>query len=586
MPILTAAPKLEKPLTSVVINVSSLREIEPTKTLPPPIVDKTANGRDGSSDTEVHVVTETKSQIHKLEPTVDTNQGAPAQAAEKTPNLSSLDTEIDSPEDEDIPYSESDTPVTKTVEKVEKAEEKTTKVPITKVETQTKAEGTPKADSTPSTSSKSSGDSMVNSGGIFIGQQKESVFMRLNNRIKDLELNMSLSSRYLEELSQRYKKQMDEMQKAFNKTITTLTENAQTAHNRDTEQQKYIDKLETQLAVISSQLHNATQRLDNVLREVIERHLFLMFIEIFVMSLLFLFCIGRRPAKIYIPVENGVPHTVKSPVENHVGHPIPAAVKGLSADDSAGRTMHASPRRRNRSLGECTPVKASDTNTGGGSCDDLLIIGHTTPFLEALQQANSPDGASRRKGRHKSRHKLAPKSSSTTAVPLTNGDHMEGGHRTREPNQAGLLFKGSARKDDSSPESSAYSILPNGAIKRLFSSKSIDRIEDLSHGGATTAKQKKVEQPQQVPQPGPRQQQQLNKPKQQKLDGSTTKNSTLPGLKHSSISASSLPNAGHHQKQQGKGSDKKSRSSPALQQVNSHQSGPGGRLINPRKQVL
>lgn len=33
--------------------------------------------------------------------------------------------------------------------------------------------------------------------------QKESVFMRLNNRIKALELNTSLSSRYLEELSQR-----------------------------------------------------------------------------------------------------------------------------------------------------------------------------------------------------------------------------------------------------------------------------------------------------------------------------------------------------------------------------------------------
>uniref|UniRef100_A0A674K581 SUN domain-containing protein n=1 Tax=Terrapene triunguis TaxID=2587831 RepID=A0A674K581_9SAUR len=52
--------------------------------------------------------------------------------------------------------------------------------------------------------------------------QKESVFMRLNNRIKALEVNMSLSSRYLEELSQRYRKQMEEMQKAFNKTIVKL----------------------------------------------------------------------------------------------------------------------------------------------------------------------------------------------------------------------------------------------------------------------------------------------------------------------------------------------------------------------------
>ena len=103
--------------------------------------------------------------------------------------------------------------------------------------------------------------------------------------------------------------------------------------------------------------------------QVIERHLFLMFIEILVMSLLFLFCIGRRPSKIYIPVENGVPTSVKSPIQNHVGHPVPAsAASKEKVDDEGGegRTMHASPRRRNRSLGECTPAKASATNTGGG----------------------------------------------------------------------------------------------------------------------------------------------------------------------------------------------------------------------------
>lgn len=43
----------------------------------------------------------------------------------------------------------------------------------------------------------------VNGGVVHGSNQKESVFMRLNNRIKALEMNMSLSSRYLEELSQR-----------------------------------------------------------------------------------------------------------------------------------------------------------------------------------------------------------------------------------------------------------------------------------------------------------------------------------------------------------------------------------------------
>ncbi|KAF5303180.1 hypothetical protein FQA39_LY10093 [Lamprigera yunnana] len=54
--------------------------------------------------------------------------------------------------------------------------------------------------------------------------QKESVFLRLSNRIKALERNMSLSSQYLEELSRRYKKQVEEMQKLLDKTINTLYE--------------------------------------------------------------------------------------------------------------------------------------------------------------------------------------------------------------------------------------------------------------------------------------------------------------------------------------------------------------------------
>jgi hypothetical protein len=45
--------------------------------------------------------------------------------------------------------------------------------------------------------------------------QPESVFLRLTNRIKSLERNMSLSGQYLEELSKRYKKQVEELQLSF-----------------------------------------------------------------------------------------------------------------------------------------------------------------------------------------------------------------------------------------------------------------------------------------------------------------------------------------------------------------------------------
>lgn len=100
-----------------------------------------------------------------------------------------------------------------------------------------------------------------NGNQVHGSNQKESVFMRLNNRIKALEMNMSLSSRYLEELSQRYththtyatkllclfsrlspdwsvllsfryRKQMEEMQRAFNKTIIKLQNTSRIAEEQ------------------------------------------------------------------------------------------------------------------------------------------------------------------------------------------------------------------------------------------------------------------------------------------------------------------------------------------------------------------
>lgn len=69
----------------------------------------------------------------------------------------------------------------------------------------------------------------IPAAGSTTASQKESVFMRMSNRIKALEINMSLSSQYLQELSQRYRRQMDEMQRAFNRTIGTLNDTARKA---------------------------------------------------------------------------------------------------------------------------------------------------------------------------------------------------------------------------------------------------------------------------------------------------------------------------------------------------------------------
>ncbi|XP_061440746.1 SUN domain-containing ossification factor [Rhineura floridana] len=105
--------------------------------------------------------------------------------------------------------------------------------------------------------------------------QKESVFMRLNNRIKALEVNMSLSSRYLEELSQRYRKQMEEMQKAFNKTVIRLQNTSRIAEQQDVKQTEAIQLLQAQLTNVTQLVSNLSLTVAELKREVSDRQSYL-----------------------------------------------------------------------------------------------------------------------------------------------------------------------------------------------------------------------------------------------------------------------------------------------------------------------
>ncbi|KAH8412817.1 hypothetical protein KR009_005885, partial [Drosophila setifemur] len=67
------------------------------------------------------------------------------------------------------------------------------------------------------------------------GPQSESVFIRLSNRIKALERNMSLSGQYLEELSRRYKKQVEELHQ-------TLTQQSLTVRQLEDQSRRYVEQ--------------------------------------------------------------------------------------------------------------------------------------------------------------------------------------------------------------------------------------------------------------------------------------------------------------------------------------------------------
>nr|XP_046248831.1 SUN domain-containing ossification factor isoform X2 [Scatophagus argus] len=132
---------------------------------------------------------------------------------------------------------------------------------------------------------------LLNGGVVHGSSQKESVFMRLNNRIKALEMNMSLSSRYLEELSQRYRKQMEEMQRAFNKTIIKLQNTSRIAEEQDQKQTDSIQVLQNQLENVTKLMLNLTVTVAQLQREVSDRQSYLVVSLVLCLSLGLLLCL-------------------------------------------------------------------------------------------------------------------------------------------------------------------------------------------------------------------------------------------------------------------------------------------------------
>lgn len=127
---------------------------------------------------------------------------------------------------------------------------------------------------------------------------KESAFIKLKNRIKLLEVNLNLTNRYLEELSQRYKRQMEDMHSSLNKTITKLSNMAKTAEERDLKQQDHIASLETTVENLTTVVTSVERSIESMHRQLIERHLCLMLLEVVVFSGILIFCLNRRSVQV------------------------------------------------------------------------------------------------------------------------------------------------------------------------------------------------------------------------------------------------------------------------------------------------
>ncbi|XP_076765734.1 uncharacterized protein LOC143432748 isoform X2 [Xylocopa sonorina] len=128
---------------------------------------------------------------------------------------------------------------------------------------------------------------------------KESVFLRLSNRIKALERNMSLSGQYLEELSRRYKKQVEEMQRSLERTVSAMSEETRKRDERES-------KRAEEIAILKEEISNLSELVTNLLYDrdswrgkisMIGQQILLICLETFVVYLILLYYWGKSNKK-------------------------------------------------------------------------------------------------------------------------------------------------------------------------------------------------------------------------------------------------------------------------------------------------
>ncbi|XP_033218949.1 SUN domain-containing ossification factor [Belonocnema kinseyi] len=123
-------------------------------------------------------------------------------------------------------------------------------------------------------------------------QQKESVFLRLSNRIKALERNMSLSGQYLEELSRRYKKQVEEMQRSLERATSAMSEESRKGEERDSRRAEEIAALREEIRFLSKSVESLLYDRDSWQSKLLNlgQHIILIFVNVILIIFIISYC--------------------------------------------------------------------------------------------------------------------------------------------------------------------------------------------------------------------------------------------------------------------------------------------------------
>ncbi|XP_065322380.1 uncharacterized protein LOC135929633 isoform X1 [Gordionus sp. m RMFG-2023] len=149
---------------------------------------------------------------------------------------------------------------------------------------------------------------------------KESIFMRLNNRIRALESNVSLAGRYLEELSRSYARHIEQTGVAFDKIARVIDATAILAKRRHTTTEERARDLARRLneTVQNLELYHTAQAtsLNQNHSSLIILHLIFLILELSLLSIVIFYILPRRATTLLrqyqLSVEINKNHTLGS----------------------------------------------------------------------------------------------------------------------------------------------------------------------------------------------------------------------------------------------------------------------------------
>lgn len=107
---------------------------------------------------------------------------------------------------------------------------------------------------------------------------------------------MSLSGQYLEELSRRYKKQVEEMQRSLERTVSAMSEETRKRDERESKRAEEISILKEKIVNLSNSMKNLLHDRDSWHGKIsmIGQHMLLICSEVFMIYLILMYCWGNN----------------------------------------------------------------------------------------------------------------------------------------------------------------------------------------------------------------------------------------------------------------------------------------------------